>query len=88
MQIILLKRMLIEEIQRSIPNTQVKYKEDGGDPRNYRVDFSKVKEVLHFEPQFSVSEGIKELISAIDCGFFRDLSGRKDHFGNYKLYNT
>lgn len=81
------KRMLIEEIQRNIPNTQVKYKEDGGDPRNYRVDFSKVKKVLQFEPQFSISDGIKELISAIDNGFFRDLSGREDHFGNYKLYN-
>ena len=80
------KRMLIEEIQRSIPNAKIKYKEDGGDPRNYRVDFSKVKEVLHFEPQFSVSDGIKELISAIDKGFFKDLSGREDHFGNYKLY--
>ena len=80
------KRMLIEEIQRSIPNAKIKYKEDGGDTRNYRVDFSKVKEVLHFEPQFSVSDGIKELISAIDKGFFKDLSGREDHFGNYKLY--
>jgi nucleoside-diphosphate-sugar epimerase len=82
------KRMLVEEIQRSIPNAQVKYKEDGGDPRNYRVDFSKVKEVLQFEPQFSVSDGIKELISAINNGFFRDLSGREDHFGNYKLFNV
>lgn len=80
------KRMLIEEIQRSIPNAQVKYKEDGGDPRNYRVDFSKVKEVLKFEPQLSVSDGIKELILAINNGFFRDLKGREDHFGNYKLY--
>jgi len=82
------KRMLIDEIERCVPNAQVKYKEDGGDPRNYRVDFSKVKEVLHFEPQFSVADGIKELISAIDNGFFRDISGREDHFGNYKLYNT
>jgi len=81
------KRMLIEEIQHSMPCAKIKYKEDGGDPRNYRVDFTKVNEVLQFEPQFSISDGIKELISAIDNGFFRDLSGRQDHFGNYKLYN-
>ena len=40
------KRMLIEEIQTHVPKSEVTYSTNGGDPRNYQVDFSKVRKVL------------------------------------------
>ncbi len=40
------------------------------DPRNYRVNFSKVKEIMHFEPSFSVEDGIQELIFALSNHLF------------------
>ena len=33
------------------------------DKRNYKVDFSKVKKVLNFEANFSIDDGIDEIIN-------------------------
>ena len=35
------KKMLIDEIMVHLPNTKVKYLENGNDPRNYKVSFKK-----------------------------------------------
>ena len=50
---------------------KVVYNSKGSDPRNYRVSFKKVKEVLGFEPNFTVEEGIKELIEALKVAICR-----------------
>lgn len=78
------KRALIEEIRKFTKLGEVTFKEDGGDPRNYRVDFSKVKNVLNFEAQKPVSEGIREVVDAVNNGFFRgDVS--TNLYGNYHV---
>ena len=40
------KQGIVDAILEQLPNAQVKYKEHGVDPRNYRVDFSKVRKNL------------------------------------------
>jgi nucleoside-diphosphate-sugar epimerase len=79
------KRALVNEIVKLLPNSKVAYKEHGGDPRNYRVDFTKVREVLEFEPAYSVPMGVKEIIEQVGNSFFKNLEGRENHFGNYEI---
>lgn len=79
------KKMLIDEILKYIPEGKIKYGEHGNDPRNYRVSFSKVKEILGFEPQFTVQHGIKELIDAMKVGLYKDSSINKEKYGNYEI---
>src|SRR5574341_208100 len=38
---------------------------DVQDPRDYRVSFAKIRSVLDFEPQYSVSDGIREVAAAV-----------------------
>jgi len=35
------------------------------DPRDYRVSFEKIQRVLNFEPEYSVCDGVREVVSAM-----------------------
>ena len=56
------KRDIVEMIRGQISDLDVNYVVGGNDPRNYIVDFSKVKNTLNFEPTVGVNEGVKEII--------------------------
>lgn len=77
------KKMIVDEIIKHIPDGKVTFGENGNDPRNYKVDFRKVKEILKFEPKFTVQHGIKELIEALKIGLYRDSLENKNSYGNY-----
>jgi nucleoside-diphosphate-sugar epimerase len=79
------KKMIVDSIQEFIPNAKVKYGANGSDPRNYRVSFNKVKTVLNFEPEYSIKDGIKELVDAMKMNIFADSLDDKNRYGNYKL---
>ena len=79
------KEMIVNEILKQIPTGKVKYKEQGNDPRNYKVSFLKVKNILWFEPAFTVSNGIKELVEALKIGIYSDSVMNKAKYGNYEL---
>ena len=55
------KKMLVDEIKQLIPNGTIIYKENDLDPRNYRVDFSKINSVLDFKTEYSIKDGIEEI---------------------------
>ncbi|MFA6600705.1 MAG: NAD(P)-dependent oxidoreductase [Candidatus Omnitrophota bacterium] len=79
------KQMIVDAIKREVPALKVKWKEHGSDPRNYRVDFKKIKERLFFEPQYQVSSGIAELLTAFRQGQFCDVESRTAFYGNYTV---
>jgi len=82
------KKMIVDEILKNIPLGKIKYGENGSDPRNYRVSFSKVKNVLGFEPEFTVKDGIKELVDALKIGLYKESKINKNKYGNYQInYN-
>ena len=72
-------------LKKYFPNLIVNFKDKGEDPRNYRVDFSKVKSILDFEPQYTIEDGIKEISEALKNGKFINLHEYKDNLGNYKI---
>tara|TARA_B110000459_G_C16612905_1_gene497143 strand:- start:1055 stop:2056 length:1002 start_codon:yes stop_codon:yes gene_type:complete len=79
------KQMLVELIGKHIENIKVVYKGDGFDRRNYKVDFSKVKQILDFTPKYSIEKGIIEILNEIDKGKFSDFEKNKINYGNYEI---
>ena len=76
------KRMIVEKIQEFIPSHKVKFvKKTGTDKRNYRVNFSKLKNLLDFQCKISVEEGIKEIIDHLD----NNIDDVNSQLGNYKV---
>jgi nucleoside-diphosphate-sugar epimerase len=81
----LTKRHIVEIIAKYIPDLKVDYVVGGSDPRNYVVDFSKVKNKLHFEPTWSVDDGVKELIYFLENGLYLDFPEDRNFYGNYYI---
>ncbi len=75
------KKMIIDEIFNFIKRGSISYKENDSDPRNYRVNFSKIKKQLKFEAKYSVEHGIKEIFTALENKNFNFESDCK--YGNY-----
>ena len=63
------KGMLVEEIRKQLPETCVQFVQKDEDPRDYRVDFAKIRAELDYKITRTVPEGIKEIRKAISDGF-------------------
>ena len=79
------KKMIVDAIIKEAPHGKVRYQEIGEDPRNYRVDFSKIKDELLFEPRLNVVDGIQELITAMKNGFFLKIDQEQIFYGNWDI---
>ncbi|OAF10677.1 hypothetical protein AYJ54_10430 [Bradyrhizobium centrolobii] len=80
------KLMVVEEILKHIPRSKVTYQERGADPRNYRVNFEKIRRVLNFTPEVSVPQGVNEILAALRQGLFDHVEEQRHFFGNYEIF--
>lgn len=71
------KGMIIEEVCKVVPNTKVNYVEMNEDPRDYRVNFDKIKNELGFTITKTVPDGIKEIYKLLQTGIVTDSFGQK-----------
>ena len=68
------KEMLVKEILRRAPSGKVDFlEESGNDLRNYFVDFSRIRMELGFKNQFTVPDGISEVLRLVQSGLIPDL---------------
>jgi nucleoside-diphosphate-sugar epimerase len=79
------KQGVVDTILTLLPDAKVKYQEHGSDPRNYRVNFGKVRNKLGFEPQYTVRHGVTELLSAIQQRVFDRVDQMRNFHGNYEI---
>ena len=77
------KQMIVDAILGVLPDAQVRYQEHGSDPRNYRVDFGKIRKRLFFEPCFTVADGINELVRSLGQGLFHKIDVPQSYYGNW-----
>jgi nucleoside-diphosphate-sugar epimerase len=63
------KKMIVEEVQKMIPDAKIKYVSKNEDPRDYRVAFEKIKNKLGFDVMFKVPDGIAQIIKVLEDGF-------------------
>lgn len=66
------KQMIAEEIRKLCPQAKIKFIHKDEDPRDYRVDFNKIKESLNFTPSYTVPLGLAQIKSAIENRIFSD----------------
>lgn len=66
----LTKDEVVRLVLKRLPETHVQYKDItfGGDMRDIRVSFAKIREVLGFETRFTVDDGVRELLRALQNG--------------------
>lgn len=78
------KRMIVEEIQKHLPDTKVEYRSGDTDPRNYRVSFEKISKVLDFKCDNTVQGYLPKVVAAVRAGVFPNVRA-DNRFGNYKI---
>lgn len=68
------KDEIVELVRRHVPGTEVEVKDltFGGDMRDIRVSFAKIRRVLGFEPSVAVEDGVREVRDALADGVIRD----------------
>lgn len=72
-----------ETIRRLVPTAELIVMGGDGDRRNYRVNFSKIRRVLGFTPQWTLEQGIQQVIDALSSGLIRDY--RDARYSNAKF---
>ncbi len=79
------KRMIGEMVASIRPDVKLIFREGGGDARNYRVSFEKIKRILGFHPQFLVEDHLPSLLSAMEQGIIPLDNESLKRMGNYDL---
>jgi len=71
------KGMIIEEVCKVVPDVKVHYVEMNEDPRDYRVNFDKIKNELGFTITKKVPDGIREIYKLLSTGIVTDSFAQK-----------
>jgi nucleoside-diphosphate-sugar epimerase len=84
------KRMIVDTILEVAPNAEefnVRYKEGGVDPRNYRVCFDKLYDHFGMEEDyfFGIPNAVSSLLKMLDGGVYFDYDENKNFYGNYEI---
>jgi nucleoside-diphosphate-sugar epimerase len=66
------KGQLMREIMKIVPNSKAKFVAKDDDPRDYRVDFTKIERVLGFKITKTVPDGIEEIFKVVNSGIIAD----------------
>ncbi|MBP6286123.1 MAG: NAD(P)-dependent oxidoreductase [Ferruginibacter sp.] len=71
------KGMVIQEVCKVVPNVKVIYVDSSEDPRDYRVNFDKIKNELGFTITKKVPDGVKEIYTLLKTGIVTDSFSQK-----------
>ncbi len=71
------KGMVIEEVCKVVPDVKVDYVESSEDPRDYRVNFDKIKNELGYTITKKVPDGVKEIYALLKTGIVTDSFAEK-----------
>lgn len=79
------KQDIVDSILEFLPDSKIKYQEKGPDPRNYRVDFTKVRDQLGFSAEYTIRDGIREVVEGVQSGLFLNSVDPQNLYGNYHV---
>lgn len=72
-----------EIIARLVPSAQLVSEESDTDIRDYKVSFAKVAKTLEFTPRWTLEQGVRQVIDAIETGRVKDY--RDPKYSNVKF---
>jgi len=78
------KKNIVDIICSRLGEGKVRYEKGGRDPRNYKVAFDKIANILDVRLKQTVDRSVVELIDKIDAGHFIDIDNKR-FYGNYFL---
>ena len=73
----------MEQIFQFISSDKVTFTNKKKDPRNYKVNFSKITKILNFKIKYTVNDGIEEMIN-----FFKKNEKKLNMFNELKFGNN
>ena len=77
------KRMLVDKIKNLPIDFTCNYGENGNDPRNYRVSFKKITELLGFIPKYNLDYGFEEINNWLNKVKSENINYH--YMGNFKI---
>jgi nucleoside-diphosphate-sugar epimerase len=80
----LTKEQIVDEVLRHVAG-DVSFVDGGGDRRNYRVSFAKIRDKLGFGCRYGLPTVVPQMIQAVRCGLYREDLGAPDRYGNYAV---
>ncbi|HEY2882260.1 MAG TPA: SDR family oxidoreductase [Pirellulales bacterium] len=75
-----------ELVHQHVPGAELLIDENDTDRRNYRVSFAKIQNLLAFEPQWTVEQGMQQVLESIARGDILDY--REAKYSNVKFMTT
>ena len=66
------KKTIVELLEKRLPEAKYKYVHKDEDPRDYRVNFDKIRRDLGFKVSKNVPNGIDEIMAALRSGSLKD----------------
>jgi len=66
------KQQLAEMMKSHVPDAAIEYVRKDEDPRDYRVSFEKIKQMIGFKTEHTVENGIEEVAHLVQSGIIRD----------------
>ena len=66
------KKMIVEELKKIMPEAKIKFVRKDEDPRDYRVNFDKIKRELGFKISKRVPDGITEIFETLRSGHIKN----------------
>lgn len=66
------KKMIVDEIKKRLPDANISYVERHEDPRDYRVNCDKIRDVLGFKITKTVPDGIDQILQVVQDRFIQD----------------
>lgn len=75
------KIQIARAVKEFMPEVEIKILKEGGDLRDYQVNFSKVASFLGLENYFNATRGVREITEILNAGIIKD-------FDNPMYYNT
>lgn len=71
------KGMIIEEVCKVVPGVKVNFVDSSEDPRDYRVNFDKIKNELGYTITKTVPDGVREVYTLLKTGIVTDSFAQK-----------
>ena len=83
------KRMVVDVVQDAIGGTgKVTFEEGGRDPRNYRVNFDKIRDRLGYQPDVRVPQSVAAVAQAVQAGAYDDFDQRQSFYTNHTISDS
>ena len=59
-------------VQKNVPDSEINIEDGGDDARNYHVSFDKAERILNFKADWSLDEGIRQVLNKLESGEIKD----------------